>query len=551
MSEITPDKNEIKPKADPASMNGKKEANAAANPPEPEEKSRLWWYVIAARIEKLRALGRRIKKFFSLLNPTAERVVESLPGLRRLGERIKVLLEGPRQQFQPLFEWLMTRGGNDHERFNDSAIQSFAADADYAILKQEPVRARALLRALVWITVLFLIWASIAKVAEVTRGEGKIIPFSQVQVLQSMDGGVISELLVHEGDEVQKDQVLIRIDQTRFMSSVNESRAQYLSLLAKAARLRALAEETPFELPEDVIKEDPATAEEERRLYESKKAELSGLVSVSKQQLIQRQQEQVELVAKKEQAAKAYELTSKELVATRPLLASGAVSDVEILRLERDVSKYRGERDMAAAQIARVSSSVTEFTRKVQEVELTFRNDARKDLSDTMGKLNSLSQGSVGLSDKVARSVIRSPVKGIVKRLMVNTVGGVVQPGKDIIEIVPMEDNLLVEARIQPKDIAFLRPGLKATVKVSAYDFVIYGGLEGTLETIGADTVVDEKGNAFYTVKIKTKQSKLGRNMPIMPGMVVEVDILTGEKSVLSYLLKPVLRAKARALTER
>ena len=206
---------------------------------------------------------------------------------------------------------------------------------------------------------------------------------------------------------------------------------------------------------------------------------------------------------------------------------------------------------MAAAQIARVSSSVTEFTRKVQEVELTFRNDARKDLSDTMGKLNSLSQGSVGLSDKVARSVIRSPVKGIVKRLMVNTVGGVVQPGKDIIEIVPMEDNLLVEARIQPKDIAFLRPGLKATVKVSAYDFVIYGGLEGTLETIGADTVVDEKGNAFYTVKIKTKQSKLGRNMPIMPGMVVEVDILTGEKSVLSYLLKPVLRAKARALTER
>jgi adhesin transport system membrane fusion protein len=221
------------------------------------------------------------------------------------------------------------------------------------------------------------------------------------------------------------------------------------------------------------------------------------------------------------------------------------------LRLERDVARFRGEREMASAQISRVSSAVTEITRKVQEVEIAFRNEARKELNETLGKLNSMTEGSVGLSDKVARSILRSPVKGIVKRLMVNTVGGVVQPGKDVIEIVPMEDNLFVEARVQPKDIAFLRPGLKATVKVSAYDFVIYGGLEGTLETIGADTVMDDKGNAFYTVKVKTIKSSLGKDMPIMPGMVVEVDILTGEKSVLSYLLKPVLRAKSRALSER
>jgi adhesin transport system membrane fusion protein len=508
----------------------------------------LWWFVIAERLAKLRALLLRVKQSVARLNPTAQRVVEALPWLKATSERIKKWLEGPRQQLQPLFDWLISRGD---EKFNDSKLQDFAAEADYAILKQEPIRARALLRALIWITVIFLIWASFAKVAEVTRGEGKIIPYSQVQVLQSMDGGIVDELLVHEGDEVQKDQVLIRIDQTRFMSSVKESRAQYLSLLAKAARLRALAEDTPFVIPDEVVKEDPATAEEERRLYESKKAELSGLVSVSRQQMIQRQQEQVELTAKREQAAKAYDLTAKELAATKPLLAAGAVSDVEILRLERDVAKYRGERDMASAQISRVSSAVAEYTRKVQEVELTFRNEARKDLSDTMGKLNSLTQSSVGLSDKVTRSVIRSPVKGVVKRLMVNTVGGVVQAGKDVIEIVPLEDNLLVEARVQPKDIAFLRPGLKATVKVSAYDFVIYGGLDGTLETIGADTVIDEKGNAFYTVKIKTTQSSLGKNMPIMPGMVVEVDILTGEKSVLSYLLKPVLRAKSRALSER
>ena len=463
-------------------------------------------------------------------------------------QRIKKCLETPRRQFQPLFDWLINRSD---EKFDDSKLQDFAAEADYAILRQEPIRARALLRALVWIVALFLVWASFAHVDEVTRGEGKVIPYSQIQILQSMDGGIVSELLVREGDVVQQDQVLIRIDQTRFLSSVKESRAQYLSLLAKAARLRALAEESPFAPPEEVVKEDPNTMEEERRLYEARKSELAGSVSIARQQLAQREQELVELKAKQVQAANAYDLTNRELTATKPLVAAGAVSDVEILRLERDVARFRGERDMAAAQIARVHSAIAESTRKVQEVEIAFRNEARKELSETQAKLNSLSEGSIGLSDKVARSVLRSPVKGTVKRLMVNTVGGVVQPGKDVIEIVPLEDNLLLEARVLPKDIAFLRPGLKATVKFSAYDFVVYGGLEGTLETIGADTVLDEKGNAFYTVKVRTNKSSLGEGMPIMPGMVAEVDILTGEKTVLSYLLKPVLRAKSRALSER
>lgn len=477
-----------------------------------------------------------------------ERIVGMLPRLNAIAQRVKKWLEAPHRQLQPLFDWLTNRGD---EKFDDSRLQDFVAEADYAILRQEPIRARALLRALLWIFALFLVWASFAKVDEVTRGEGKVIPYSQIQVLQSLDGGIVSELLVREGDVVQQDQVLIRIDQTRFMSSVKESRAQYLSLLAKAARLRALAEESPFAPPEDVVREDPDTVEEERRLYEARKSELEGTISIARQQLVQRQQELVELKAKQVQAANAYDLTARELTATKPLLASGAVSDVEILRLERDVARFRGERDMAAAQIARVHSAVAESTRKVQEVEIAFRNEARKELSETQAKLNSLSEGSVGLSDKVARSVLRSPVKGTVKRLMVNTVGGVVQPGKDVIEIVPLEDNLLLEARVLPKDIAFLRPGLKATVKFSAYDFVVYGGLEGTLETIGADTVVDEKGNAFYTVKVRTNKSSIGEGMPIMPGMVAEVDILTGEKTVLSYILKPVLRAKSRALSER
>jgi adhesin transport system membrane fusion protein len=207
---------------------------------------------------------------------------------------------------------------------------------------------------------------------------------------------------------------------------------------------------------------------------------------------------------------------------------------------------------MASAQISRIQAAINEAQRKIEEVELTFRNEASKELSETMAKLNSLAEGSVALSDRVKQSSIRSPVKGTVKRLLVNTVGGVVQPGKDMIEIVPLEDALLLEAKVQPRDIAFLRPGQPVMVKFTAYDFSIYGGLDGTLEHIGADSVMDEKGNAFYTVRVRTSKPGFGdANLPIIPGMVAEVDILTGKKSVLAYLIKPVLRAKSVALTER
>ncbi len=398
---------------------------------------------------------------------------------------------------------------------------------------------------------LFLVWANFTKVNEVTRGEGKVVPFSQIQVLQSLDGGIVAEILVHEGDVVQADQVLVRIDQTRFQSSVNENRSQYLSLVARAARLQALAELSLFKPSDEVVKGDPATVEQERRMYESKRSELDSNISIANQQLAQRQQELNELKAKLEQAARGYEFTSRELEKTRPLVVNGAVSDVEIIRLERDQSHAKGDRDMATAQISRVQAAIGEAQRKIEEVQLAFRNDARKELSEVNAKLNGLSQNSVGLSDKVARSVLRSPVKGTVKRLLVNTVGGVVQPGKDVIEIVPLEDNLLLEARVLPKDIAFLRPGLHATLKFTAYDFAIYGGLDGTVEHIGADTVVDEKGNAFYIVKVRARKSSMGRGMPILPGMVAEVDIMSGEKTVMSYLLKPILRAKSHALTER
>jgi adhesin transport system membrane fusion protein len=428
----------------------------------------------------------------------------------------------------------------------------FATDADLAMLRQEPLRARVLLRSIGIVFAIFVLWAAVAQLDEVTRGEGKVIPSRQLQVLQCIDGGLVSEILVHEGDIVQANQLLIKIDETRFASSVKENQSQSLGLMARAARLKALSDGKPFIPPPEVAKDAPEIVQQELQLYEAKRDEMNASVSIARQQLAQRQQELNEAQARRAQAAQGYDLTSRELTVTRPLINSGAVSEVELLRLERDVSRYRGERDMASAQITRVQAAINEAHRKIEEVELSFRNDAGKELSETVAKLNSLTEGGVALSDRVKQSSIRSPVKGTVKRLLVNTVGGVVQPGKDMIEIVPLEDALLLEARVQPRDIAFLRPGQPAMVKFTAYDFSIYGGLEGTLEHIGADTVTDDKGNAFYTVRVRTNRPGFGdANLPIIPGMIAEVDILTGKKSVLAYLLKPVLRAKSVAMTER
>ena len=470
------------------------------------------------------------------------------PKLINAGKKTIGWLERIRQRLQPYTDaWLERMSGADKAQ----ELQGFEADSDYAILQQEPLRARILLKSVGIALAIAVMWAAVSRLDEVTRGEGKVIPSRQLQVLQSLDGGVVEEILVKEGDVVDAEQVLLRIDPTRFASSVRESRVQYSALVVKAARLKALTEGTPFKVPDEIAKEDPKTVEEERRLYESRRNELETQSSIARQQLAQRQQELVEVRARHEQASKSYDISARELAVTKPLIASGAVSEVELLRLERDVARFRGERDMASAQISRIQASISEASHKLEEVGLAFRNESGKELGETMARLNALAEGSVGLSDKVTRSVLRSPVKGTVKRVLVNTVGGVVQPGKDVIEIVPLEDNLLLEARVQPRDIAFLRPGQKVVVKFTAYDFSIYGGLDGKLEHIGADSVVDEKGNAYYTVRVRTNKPTLGNNLPVIPGMIVEVDIITGEKSVLTYLLKPVLRAKARALSER
>lgn len=430
-------------------------------------------------------------------------------------------------------------------------MSDFERAAEGVMSRQATRRAQHIVRITLVVVVVLLVWAAFARVDEVTRGEGRVVPSRQLQVLQSLDGGVVAEILVREGQQVEAGQLLLRIDETRATSGVRESAAQGFALRARVARLRALGEGSTFKPPEPSDEEERRILDDEKRLYESKLSELSTLMSISRQQLMQREHELIEAQAKRNAALRGLELAQQELNQTRPLLATGAVSQVEILRLERDMSRNKGDSEQAQAQISRVQAAIGEASRKIQETELSFRNDARKDLNEAMGKLNVLSEGSVALADKVSKAQVKSPVRGRVQRLLANTVGGVVQPGKDIVEVVPLDDKLVLEARVQPKDIAFIRPGQDAIVKFTAYDFSIFGGLEAKVENISPDTVIDEKGNAFYLVRVRTIRPNFDEKLPVIPGMTAEVDVLTGQKTVLAYLLKPVLKAKAYALRER
>jgi adhesin transport system membrane fusion protein len=432
-----------------------------------------------------------------------------------------------------------------------AGFRGFELEAGDLMSRAKTLRAQKIVRAAVAVVALLVVWAALAQVDEITKGDARVISSRQLQLVQSLDGGVVSEILVKEGQVVEKDQLLLKIDETRATSGVRESAAQGFALRARQARLRALAEGAPFAAPAGDNADERRIVEEERRLYETRLSELNTMLAINQQQLQQRQQELGEMRSRKASADRSLDLAQQELAKTRPLLAGGAVSEVDILRLEGAVSKARGDSEQAGAQIARVQASIGEAQRKIQETELTFRNDARKEMADVMGKLNALNQGAVALTDKVDKSQIRSPLRGRVQRLLANTVGGVVQPGKDIVEIVPLDDVLVLEAKVLPRDIAFIHPGQAATVKFTAYDFSIYGGMDAEVENISPDTVADEKGNAFYLVRVRTRKASFGDKLPIIPGMTAEVDILTGHKTVMSYLLKPVLKGKAYALRER
>ncbi|MBP0950123.1 HlyD family type I secretion periplasmic adaptor subunit [Pseudomonas sp. 20GA0080] len=410
----------------------------------------------------------------------------------------------------------------------------------------------------VWVTAALLLsallWAGFAVLEEVTTGEGKAIPSSKVQVIQNLEGGIVTDIFVREGQVVNKGDTLLRLDDTRFMSSRSESEVDRLTLTAQVERLAAEAEGRPLTLPAQVTSSAPQVAADEHALYESRQRRLASEQRTLNEQLRQKTQELAEFRSKQEQFRSSLALVQQELDMSAPLVGSGAVSPVEILRLKRNAVEIRGSMNANTLAIPRAEAAISEIRSRVQESELGFRADAARELNEKRNDLARISASRIAIDDRMSRTTVVSPVRGIVKTLKVNTIGGVVQPGSDLMEIVPLEDNLLIEAKVRPQDVAFLHPGQKAMVKFSAYDYTLYGGLPARLELIGADTVTDDKDNSFYLIQVRTDSNHLGSDskpLLIIPGMIATVDIITGEKSVMDYLLKPVLKARAEALRER
>jgi len=427
-------------------------------------------------------------------------------------------------------------------------------DIRNSILDQSPPGGRNILWLILVLFVVAVVWAYRSEVEEVTRGQGRVIPSRQIQVVQNLEGGILSEILVNVGEIVDQGQLLLKIDDTRFSAPFRESRNRYLMLKAKVARLEAETEGEDFKVPLDVAEENPEAAAREKNLFLSRQQAYQNQIAILEEQATQRTQELAELQAREKQLQRSLSFLQRELDMTRPLVQQGAVSEVEMLRLEREANKLNGDLESTRYQIPQVRSRLQEAKRSIEDRRLNYRNQAKEELNDILSELEGLSVTAVALEDRLKRTLVRSPVRGTINQILVNTVGGVIQPGMDLMEIVPLEDTLLVETKIKPSDIAFLHPGQKALVKFSAYDFTIYGGLEGDVEHISADSITDEKGENFYLVRVRTTRNFLGteeKPMPIIPGMVGEVDILTGKKTILSYLLKPALRAQKMALRER
>ena len=427
-------------------------------------------------------------------------------------------------------------------------------DTYAAEVESTPVAAHAIL----WVSVIFLVvaivWANQAKLDEVTHATGRVIPSGQIQVVQNLEGGILTEVLVKAGDYVTQNQILIRMDDTRFASSFNEGVLTSQILRAKIARLQAEISGDPFESPEGFPAEHMDIIEDERQLYHARQQELSSSIDILYQQLIQHKHSLAELRAEEKKLARNADLAVQELALTEPLVETGAVSKVELLRLQIAVNESLGRLEVTQLTVPKAQAIIAEAQKKIQELQQQFTSMSRTEMNEAKSQLSRLSITNVALEDRVMRTDVRSPVDGTVKRILVNTTGGVIQPGMDLIEIVPSNDTLLVEAKIRPSDVAFIHPGQQATVKLTAYDFAIYGGLDSVLELISADSISDETGEHFFQIRVRTNKNYLGSDnnpLPIIPGMTATVDIITGEKTVMDYILKPLKRAQASALSER
>lgn len=421
-----------------------------------------------------------------------------------------------------------------------------------------PFMARMIVGLVASFIVLFLAWAAIAEIDEIARGEGKVIPVSKTQIVQSSEAGVVETIAVQVGQVVRKGELIVQLNNTTTESSLGESVAKARALGAKIARL-ALEEagdyDTAFVCPEEVQSVADKVCENEERLFAANKAAYINKAGVLRERVRQRENELTEAqanIARLEQniaqATRQYDLMS-------PLAKKGLVAQTELITLERELTDQRGQITVYQESLERLRGAVEEARLQVEELALQLRQQALTEKAQTLAELSVIDETIRGATDRVSRTDIRSPVDGIVNTLEVNTIGAYVDPGTVVAGIVPTADTLLIEAKISPRDVAFITRGQKAIVKVTAYDFSIFGGLEGEVTNVSADSIVDkEKGETFYLVHVKTDQSELvrnGKSYPIIPGMVASAEIMTGRKTILSYLMKPINKAQSVALTER
>lgn len=400
----------------------------------------------------------------------------------------------------------------------------------------------------------FLYWASQAEVDEVTRGMGQVIPSQRVQVIQNLEGGILEEILVGENQIVQKGDILLRINNSQAASQYRDARNQALEHEAALARLTAEANSTKLKF-EQSFTGSPQLKQDQLNIFNSRQNQLNSELRMMQAQLSQRQQEIAEMKGRQRQLRKSLVVANKQLNIAKPLWEQQLYPEVDYLKLEREIITLQG--DIEALQLGqpRVQQAAEEAKQRIAQRKAEFRSQALDELSRRRVELKSMQETISAGKDRVTRTDVRSPVRGTTKQININTIGGVIRPGEAIMEVVPLDDTLLIEARIRPADIAFLHPGQAAMIKISAYDFSIYGGMQGVVEQISADTIQGEhEDESFYKVKLRTKTNALtyrGAKLPIMPGMTAGIDILTGQKTVLDYLLKPILKAKQNALRER
>ena len=399
-----------------------------------------------------------------------------------------------------------------------------------------------------------IIWASFATLDEIAHAEGKVIPSTQVQVVQNLEGGILTSVKVKPGQSVLAGQIMLTLDDTRFASSYREGKLTSNELIARVARLEAEISGEAFSQNSLSNQIQGVNFGDEIQLFQARKQALESNLEILKQQKTQLDAALDELRAKEKRLADDAEIKKEQLELTKPGVQTGAVSQVELLKQKAAFRESLGKLEETRLAIPGSIAAVKEAEKKIQERLQQFISEAQAQLNIAKTELQKANVSNVALEDRVRRTEVKSPVNGTINQVLVNTIGAVVQPGMALIEIVPADDTLLIEARIRPADIAFVYPGQKAKVKLTAYDFAIYGGLDSVIELISADSISDQIGGAYFKIQVRTKKNYLGSTaapLPIIPGMMASVDIITGEKTVMDYILNPLRRARSAALTER